>query len=194
MTVKKSSRKKNPGEKWWKFFLTIEFIIGLIVVCFALYTMYHTKKKFTQGFNINIPSIIIKPKKKKKSQSYNKHENRCREIFENIFNQKFKSVRPDWLKNPVTEKNLEIDGYCDHIETDIGIGLGYEYDGKQHSSYVPHFHKGGLDEFKYQMKKDEWKDLACKKRGVLLIRIPHFVDYNDLERYIKNKLKKNNLP
>lgn len=194
MPRKKSKNRKSGKDKWWKYLLNMEFFFGLLVVCFAIYMFYHTKRKRFQ-FNINAFSQTagILPEKKKKKRTYNKHENRCREIFEDIFERKFKSVRPDWLKNPVTGKNLELDGFCDSIETKIGTGLAYEYDGKQHSNYVPHFHRGGVDEFKYQMKKDEWKDLLCKNNGILLIRIPHFVDYNDLDRFIKSKLAKQGL-
>ena len=74
------------------------------------------------------------------------------------------------------------------IKTQIGVGLGFEYDGVQHSEYNRHFHRNGVKEFKYQVKKDQWKDNICKDKGILLIRIPHFVSFEDLERYIRTKL------
>ena len=123
-------------------------------------------------------------KKKKKRGKLNKHEEECRRIFQETFGVKFKSVRPDWLRNPVTGKNLELDGFNEGIKTHLGTGLAFEYDGKQHSEYNSHFHKGGPDEFVYQVKKDNWKDMKCKEKGIILIRIPHFVAFNDLRRYI----------
>ena len=48
-------------------------------------------------------------------------------------------------------------------------------------------------EVKYKMEETRWKDIKCKKEGVLLIRIPHFVAYEDLSRYITNKLDKKQL-
>ena len=117
---------------------------------------------------------ISKPKKKKKPK-FNKSEERCREIFEDIFDAKFKSIRPNWLKNPVTGQNLELDGFSPSIKTSMGQGIAFEYDGIQHAEYNKHFHRNGPAEFIYQTKKDSWKDLKCKENGVFLIRIPHFV-------------------
>ena len=131
-----------------------------------------------------------KPRSRKGRPKFNKHEERCREIFQMIYGRKFKSVRPNWLKNPVTNRNLELDGFCESIRTPLGMGLAFEYDGEQHAKYNKHFHRSGPDEFLYQVKKDSWKDHTCKKRGVFLIRIPHVVAYEDLERYIVDKLDK----
>jgi hypothetical protein len=141
--------------------------------------------------HVNISNnLIYKPKKARKK---NLHEERCRDIFQKLFNVQFKSVRPDWLKNPVTHKNLELDGFAPFVKTPIGTGLAFEYDGIQHSSYNTHFHKNGVNEFKYQYKKDAYKDLKCKERGVLLIRIPHYIIFNDLERYIRAECRRHNL-
>lgn len=136
---------------------------------------------------------IPQPKKKKRPK-LNKHEERCREIFQDIFRVPFKSCRPDFLKNPVTGRNLELDGYNATIKTKLGKGLAFEYDGQQHHNYNKHFHKSGPDEFSYQVKKDYYKDLKCKEKKILLIRIPHDVSYNDLERYIRSKLRRHSLP
>ena len=120
----------------------------------------------------------------------NKSEEKCRDIFQKIYGQKFKSVRPKWLKNPVTGRSLELDGFCPQIRTPMGTGLAFEYDGAQHAKYVKHFHKRGAIDFKYQVKKDEWKDIRCKEEGITLVRIPHFVAFQDLERYIVQRLRK----
>ena len=50
-----------------------------------------------------------------------------------------------------------------------------------------------IKKFVYQVKRDSWKDLRCEEEKVLLIRIPHLVAFQDLERYIKGKLKKHGL-
>jgi hypothetical protein len=128
--------------------------------------------------------------KARRSKKINKHEEKCRIIFQVLFNQKFESVRPGWLKNPVTGRNLELDGFCPTIMTPLGRGLAFEYDGEQHSKYNKHFHRHGPDEFLYQVKKDSWKDLRCKQEGVMLIRIPHYIAYNELRPYIVRQLQK----
>ena len=55
---------------------------------------------------------------------------------------------------------------------------------------IVEFHKGGTEEFAYQVVKDSWKDRRCREMGIVLIRIPHFVAFQDLERYIRLALNK----
>jgi hypothetical protein len=181
--------------RWILNFLHIEtlFIIGTV---FLLSYFIWKERSVREGLlrlndvtndMFGIPKDLVKKKKKKRY----KHQERCREIFEQIFHTPFKSVRPDWLKNPVSGgHNLELDGFAPDIRTPIGRGLAFEYDGAQHSKYIPRFHPNGPDDFIYQVKKDSLKDLRCKEQGVMLIRIPHFVDYSDLERYIRQKLSR----
>lgn len=149
------------------------------------YDMYSNVKRFaknsmrTRSSHFKNPSFP-KPKKKK----FLKSENRCKVIFEKIFNKKFPSIRPDFLKNPITGLNLELDGYCEELK------LAFEYQGAQHSKYIPHFHRTGPQEFMYQVKKDEYKAKLCKLRGIDLIHIPHYIHYDKLEEYILRTLKK----
>ena len=193
---------QNKRFRYWALTLIhIEtlFIIGIIFL--IIYFTWFAKiedvdfEKWREQFfgNIDAAHAGVIKKAKKKGPRVNKHEERCREIFEEIFDTKFKSVRPNWLENPVTKKNLELDGYAPNISTKLGKGLAFEYDGAQHSEYNKHFHRSGPDEFIYQVKKDSWKDLKCKEQGVMLIRIPHFVAFQDLERYIKQKLTREGL-
>lgn len=171
-------------------FATIALIIA-VVYCLIIGRKGKYKYQGTGMDGLDIKGAVqlwqksSKPKKKK-----NKHEEKCRDIFEKIYGKSFKSVRPDWLKNPVTKRNLELDGFCESIRTPMGMGLAFEYDGEQHAKYNRHFHRSGPNEFLYQVKKDSYKDQRCREEGVLLIRIPHYVAYADLERYIRNKLTK----
>jgi len=187
--------------RWWHLLLNPNFIAFVVVMIGVIYCVWKgygvSTKKFKfqgvgeSGFDIFAPlEKVRKPKRKRRK---NKHEERCREIFEAIFQEKFKSVRPDWLRNPTTGKNLELDGYCPSIKTNLGRGLAFEYDGVQHSKYNRHFHGNDPRRFTYQVKRDSWKDLRCKEEGVLLIRIPHFVAYQDLERFISQKLRQHGL-
>lgn len=174
--------------KWKRLFnfdvLAIIVVIVSIVYVHIKYGIKFKKHKVKSLLPGDIKKNILKNPKKKK---HNKHEEKCREIFEEIYGYTFKSIRPNWLKNPSTGRNLELDGYCEHIRTPLGKGLAFEYDGRQHSHYTPHFHKNHND-FIYQTKKDEYKDLKCKEKGVFLVRIPHFVTYDNLKEYIRDKL------
>lgn len=193
------------GEWIKKYIFNIDTFLVICVLSLVLYFVYHRKKKKYKfrglgGYNSTTGEIdpdyyekSRKQVKKKKKLGGSKHEDECRRIFQKLFRTKFKSVRPSWLKNPVTGKNLELDGYCPDIVTPIGKGLAFEYDGIQHAKHTPAFHKSGENEFVYQVKKDQLKNTLCKTNGIILIRIPHFVAFFDLERYIKSELDRNRI-
>lgn len=88
-------------------------------------------------------------------------EQLCREIFEEHYGEKFPNVRPQWLSG------LELDGYCEKL------GIGFEYNGKQHYEYIPHFHRNGEEEFKQQLDRDRRKYEICAKKNINLILIPY---------------------
>lgn len=142
--------------------------------------------------NVNQPQRKPQPKQRKILPSSKvgkkkwKYEEECRRIVEEIYQCSFPSVRPAFLKNPVTNKNLELDCYNEKLK------IAVEYDGSQHARYNPHFHRGDKWKFIYQVKKDDWKNLMCEKEGVTLIRIPHYIPFEKLEPYIKKKLQKVN--
>ena len=121
--------------------------------------------------------------KKKKAKRVNKTEEKCRKIIEKIYNRPFPSRRPDFLKNPMTRKNLELDCF----NQDLKIAL--EYNGQQHYTYTPHFHKSKKN-FYSQVHRDDWKRKKCQEMGIRLIEIPYWVTEMDLENYIINELKK----
>jgi len=183
----------------WGWLLSFDVIAVIVITCAVIYCFCTSnRKKYTfvgLDTKTDLDTILSRQIKRKKGRrnGYNRAEERCREIFQSIFGERFKKVRPDWLRNPVTGKNLELDGYCPNVRTPLGRGLAFEYDGKQHAQYTPHFHKAGPNEFVYQTKKDSWKDLQCRKQGVVLIRIPHYILFEDLERYIKMRLRRNDV-
>ena len=127
-------------------------------------------------------------KKKKK----NVHEEKCREIFERLFGANFPSTRKiKWLRNPETNRPLELDGYNPHIKTPKGKGLAFEYDGAQHAAPSAHFHgSDSVSEFSSQFRRDQHKTRLCKEHGVMLIRIHHLVDFDKLEDFIVKKLQR----
>jgi hypothetical protein len=186
----------------YKIFFRIEviFFILLIILCIYLYWNYGSKVRKVKLFNDEYKDIFLNyvdaygredefrsyfPKKKglpKRGEW--KNENRCRDIIQKIFQKEFKSVRPDFLKNPVTGKNLELDCYNEELK------LAFEIDGVQHAKYTPYFHRGGVAQFEYDLKKDDFKTKKCKLEGVDLIRIPHFILPNNLEDYIRKEIDK----
>lgn len=88
-------------------------------------------------------------------------QERTRMMFEAQFNHLFPTVRPDWLKNPSTGRNLELDGYC------LELGIAFEYQGRQHSSNDTEF--GG--DYEQQLERDQYKIEACAAHNIKLIEI-----------------------
>lgn len=116
-----------------------------------------------------------------KKRTYDKTEKMCRKILERHFNAEFPSARPDFLKSPVTKKNLELDCY----NPDLKIAL--EYNGKQHYTYTPHFHRSKKD-FYSQVHRDDWKRNKCKELGIKLIEVPYWISQEGLEDWILSKV------
>lgn len=154
--------------------------IGFIILCMIC------KPKFLKMSNVDwklsTGSIYNTYTPEKKFQNKKLHEKKCREIVEKIYNKKFPSVRPDFLKN-ITGKSLELDMYCPELK------LAFEYDGVAHAKYSKFFHKGDYNNFLKQQERDKLKDQICINKGIRLIRIPHTVPYNNLESFINSKIK-----
>jgi hypothetical protein len=112
-----------------------------------------------------------------------KCENRVRAILEGIYRVPFPSVRPSFLKNPASNKNLELDCY------NSNLNLAVEYNGIQHYKFVPRFHRSPQD-LEGQKYRDNFKAQKCKELGINLIVVPYTVKYNDLKPYIMEELKK----
>ena len=108
-------------------------------------------------------------------------ERECKEIVERLFKKKFLSVRPDWLKNPMTNRNLELDMYNEELK------LAFEYDGKQHREFSARWHNSE-DDFNDQVLRDKMKNKLCRLKGVTLIRVPD--NCGDMEKFIKKECVK----
>ena len=108
----------------------------------------------------------------------------CAEVMEGIYGRKFKRVRPDFLRNPETGQNLEIDCYNDELK------IGVEYNGIQH--YVwPNYTGSTKDEFIQQLRRDKFKVDACDQNGVYLITVPYTVPNSMIRDYIIYYLPEN---
>jgi len=110
-----------------------------------------------------------------------KSESACRDVFERIYTYEFTKRRLKCMEY------LELDGYCEELK------IAFEYDGKQHSEYVPHFHRNGINDLLDQMSRDQKTDELCEDNGITLLRIPHNYSYNypdELEQFIYEELEK----
>jgi hypothetical protein len=103
-------------------------------------------------------------------------EKRCRDWLEQKFARKFDRVRPDWLKNPESGRNLELDCFNEEL------GLAVEFNGIQHYKYTSIFHKNKA-EFLYSLKKDMLKKKLCLENNVHLVVVPYWI--RDVERFLE---------
>ena len=137
--------------------------------------MIASKKKTHSDWN-NTDSL--QPKKTSSG------ELECRRVLQKIFNKPFNTIRPDFLRNPVTGDNfnLELDCYDDSLK------LGVEYQGQQHYKYIPYFHKN-KEAFRNQCYRDELKRRMCRDNRINLIEVPHTIKVQNIEDYIRKELK-----
>lgn len=113
-----------------------------------------------------------------------KGEFKCKLALMKLFpNHEFCCVRPCWLENPETGKNLEIDLYNDELK------LGVEYNGYQHYVFPNYFHKH-KKQFVGQVRRDVFKKKMCDLHRVTLIIVPYKIRLEKIESYILAKLKK----
>lgn len=110
-----------------------------------------------------------------------KSQHRCHIILEILTGRQFMSVRPYWLKNPETGRNLELDCYNEEYR------LALEYNGVQHYNYTPHFHSD-MARYEGQIVRDHIKKILCDKNGVYLIIVPYSVGNECLVSHILMKL------
>lgn len=121
----------------------------------------------------------IYQKKLCKKCKFFKKENICRYILEKMLNCEFKKIRPKWLKNPKTNRLLELDGYNENLK------IGFEYDGEFHYSKNKS-KKYTNSRLNSQKERDGIKDKLCEQNNIKLIRIPYFIKKNNIQEYIQN--------
>lgn len=104
-----------------------------------------------------------------------------RRVFEYLFKKPFVKVRPDFLKNPETGRNLELDGYNEELK------IAFEYNGMQHYCF-PHVYNKTKKDFEQQLRRDKFKLEKCNEHGIYLIIIPYSVPHENILHYVWHKL------
>lgn len=97
--------------------------------------------------------------------------------FERKFGVPFPNVRPDWLQNDESGRNLELDGLNEVY------GLAFEVQGRQHYEHVPTF-QATVADFQKQVKHDLRKQLVCARRGIRLVIVPPLRDEEEVRKYL----------
>jgi hypothetical protein len=133
---------------------------------------------------------ICKNKPKKISDG----EHFAKITIEKIYGVPFKKIRPDWLKNPETGRNLELDLYSDNVIIDgVKYCIAVEYSGLQHYQFPNKFWKSEK-EFKNQIRRDIYKREMCDLNDVFLITVPYYISVNEMEKYIVSMIPESMLP
>lgn len=122
--------------------------------------------------------------KQRKNTKMSKGELACKQAIEEIYNKPFYCVRPDFLKNPETKRNLELDLYNDELK------IAVERNGIQHYKW-PNYTGQTKEQFIEQVRRDEFKREKCDENGVYLITVPYTVEDCDVKDYIKYYLPEN---
>ena len=99
-----------------------------------------------------------------------------RKTLEHMFERQFFNVRPDFLRNPETGRNLEIDCYCAELK------FGVEYNGAYHIV-------GETKQVVYkQSSRDNKKLDLADAAGVYILTVPHTVRIRDIPLFIYDSL------
>lgn len=104
-----------------------------------------------------------------------------KKCVERWFKDRFLTAHPDFLKNPLTGKNLELDCF------NPGYRLAIEYNGVQHYEFPNRYHKTE-EEFLAYRARDEFKRRQCNEHGVHLIVIPYTVKLTEIPDFIRSRL------
>jgi hypothetical protein len=112
-------------------------------------------------------------------------ERTCRQALEYMFQQPFPRCRPDFMRNPETGRNFELDCYSAPLK------FAVEYNG-------PHHLEGSVEEVYKTAKRDEQKLDMADAAGVFVLTVqqsgPHAVRHHDIPRYIYDNLPTSILP
>ena len=164
-------------------------IVLLIYVC-----VYHSNKQGSWSLTYDYiphrfdtkhkpmyqPAEIFKrtPKVQKKS----KGERECKRVLEHLFGMEFPTIRPSFLRNSITGRNLELDCSNDYLK------LAVEYQGEQHTQYNSFMHRN-KEAFWNQQYRDDMTRRLCKENGWTLIEVPHTLEINEIEQYLRDELR-----
>lgn len=128
-----------------------------------------------------VKSILVQPTGRR-ALTISKGQLECARVLKKLFpRHEFKTMRPDFLKNPKTRRNLELDLYCPELQ------LAVEYNGAQHYVFTPMYHASPA-KFEEQVYRDKLKRRLCKKHNVKLIVVPYSV--GDIEEFIRKELSR----
>ena len=134
----------------------------------------------------NLTSEVVFKRDAPSQRFESKGETLCRAALEKRYGVPFINIRPEWLKNPETNRCLELDCYNEKLK------IAVEYNGIQHYVWPNGFTHQTYEDFVKQMYRDKIKQELCHEHGIHLIVVPYNVPPHLIESYILSKLPENN--
>lgn len=108
-------------------------------------------------------------------------ENIMRSALEDLLGKPFPKARPAFLRNPATNRCLELDAYCEALR------CGAEFSGEQHRVWPNSCHSTRA-EFDKQQQRDQLKIELCRLNAVSLLIVPDSVSQADMKEYVRTQL------
>ena len=179
-------------QKFWDSHGWTIIIVGSIVVIFILFLVNSSNGSSTvDGYDIGqiFANSLLQPapspptKQAKSPIKLSRGEAHTHDILHRIFRKPFVKVRPDFLKNPVTGNNLELDHFNEEMR------LAVEYNGEQHYNMNGFMHKNNKDRFHNQKYRDYIKKDFCEKNGITLIVVPYSIPLDEIENFIIQEIR-----
>ena len=174
-------------KKYWKEY-GFEIVLALCVSFIIIYSLYIKikggKGTWSKTQHYSKP-ILNNDKPRRNPPGESKGELECRRVLQHLFKKQFNKDRPDFLRNPVTGGNFNLELDC----FDADMKLAVEYNGIQHYKYVPFFHNN-KEAFLNQKYRDQMKRQMCKENGVFLIEVPYVVKVENIKDFLVIELRK----
>jgi len=184
----------NRFKQFWndrglEFLFAISIII-IIVLCFYNYlTGQQGTYTHQPNFSTALGGMMFPDPPKDPYFNYRQHTVRDSKLelaskyhLEQLFQRPFYKIRPDFLKNEATGRNLELDLYNHELR------LAVEVQGKQHYEYTPRFHMDA-SQLEGQHHRDQLKKKRCQQFGIRLIEVPYNIKEKNLRDYLLMKLR-----
>jgi len=176
-------KSKSPAiVTYWKkhkFKITVACSVAIIA---ALALTLSDRNQGTYSLEYSYESVPMPIHNARRFVRMSKGEAECRRVLEKFFCSPFPNIRPDFMRNSVTGKPLEID--C----CNLALRLGCEYNGKQHYEYVSGMHKNH-ESFRLQQYRDDMKKKLCAENGLILITVPYTIAVPSIENFLREKLE-----
>lgn len=201
MPISESSVPPNGYLNQWWVWLVLIIIFIIIIYIYTRITGNGIRENTPPDTSLDISNISrteshtfqnydsidltpVLPRHIPEDQSHNQKkqsagEAECLRVLTNIYKVPFDvQVRPDWLRNPRTNRPLELD-----ISELKHLKIAVEYNGRQHYVYTKKWHKT-LEDFKQQVYRDTVKYELCQKHGIYLITVPYNVPISQIHAFI----------